>query len=281
MRHVSVMHGDWLMPRYLSKERKQRHRSRTHYNQRWSPHVCCVSAFIPVTIHSVSWAALSAHCHKVIARRNEVFSAIITKCFFRPVKQLGSVLWGTWQGAHSPGTLRDSWKGFWKRASLSTGTLLGEPGLKAPLLGALKVMKGRLWGWASLFMGAQLGKPEWAHLPGTLRYGWKGLWGWSVCVSLSLSLSLCGSSVKGTWREGSLAVVPEGYVEKALEMGISFHRGPVWGTWRRARLPGTLRDGWRGLWVWSVSLWKGAVEGALEGSYFTGDPGRYIKKVSG
>jgi hypothetical protein len=56
-------------------------------------------------------------------------------------------------------------------------------------------------------------------------------------------LSLCGSSVKGTWREGSLAGDPEGYVEKALEMGISFHRGPVWGTWRRAHLPENLRDG--------------------------------------
>jgi hypothetical protein len=42
---------------------------------------------------------------------------------------------------------------------------------KAPLLRALKVMKGRLWGWASLFMGAQLGNLEWALLPGTLRDG--------------------------------------------------------------------------------------------------------------
>jgi hypothetical protein len=33
------------------------------------------------------------------------------------------------------------------------------------------VMKGRLWGQASLFMGAQLGNLEWAHLPGTLRDG--------------------------------------------------------------------------------------------------------------
>ena len=32
-------------------------------------------------------------------------------------------------------------------------------------------------------------------------------------------LSLCGSSVKGTWREGFLAEDPEGYVEKALETG--------------------------------------------------------------
>jgi len=60
---------------------------------------------------------------------------------------------------------------------------------------------------------------------------------------LSLSLSLCGSSVKGTWREGSLARNPEGYVEKALETGISLHRGPIWQTWRRAHLLGTLRNG--------------------------------------
>ena len=105
---------------------------------------------------------------------------------------------------------------------ISMGALLEKPGEGAALLGALKVMKGRLWGWASRFMGAQLGKLEWAHLPGTLRYGCKGLWRWSV--------SLCGSSVKGTWREGSLAGDPEGYVEKALEMGVSFCRGPIWGT---------------------------------------------------
>ena len=35
-----------------------------------------------------------------------------------------------------------------------------------------------------------------------------------------------GSSVKGTWR-GSLAGDPEGYAEKALETGISFHSGPI------------------------------------------------------
>jgi len=41
----------------------------------------------------------------------------------------------------------------------------------SPLLRALKVTKGRLWGWACLFMGAQFRNLEWAHLPGTLRYG--------------------------------------------------------------------------------------------------------------
>jgi hypothetical protein len=64
------------------------------------------------------------------------------------------------------------------------------------LLRALNVMKGRLWGMTSLVMGAQYGNLEWAHLPGVLRYDLKGLWRRSV---------LCGSSVKGTWREGSLA----------------------------------------------------------------------------
>ena len=62
-------------------------------------------------------------------------------------------------------------------------------------------------------------------------------------LSLSVSLSLSGSSVKGTWREGSLAGDPEGYVEKALKTVISFHLGPVWGTWRSACLPGILKAG--------------------------------------
>ena len=41
----------------------------------------------------------------------------------------------------------------------------------APLLRDLMVMKGRLLGWATLFMGARLGKLEWTQLLGTLRYG--------------------------------------------------------------------------------------------------------------
>jgi hypothetical protein len=42
-----------------------------------------------------------------------------------------------------------------------------------------------------------------------------------------VSLSLSGRCVKETWREGSLAGGPVGEVEKSLEMGISFHRGPA------------------------------------------------------
>jgi hypothetical protein len=76
------------------------------------------------------------------------------------------------------------------------------------------------------------------------------------------SLSLCGSSEKGAWREGSLAGDPEGYLEKALETGISFHRGSIWGTWR-ARLPGTTESWVKGLWGLRASLsqeapWRGA-----------------------
>jgi len=63
-------------------------------------------------------------------------------------------------------------------------------------------MKGRLWRRASVFMGTQPGNLEWAHLPGTLRDGCNGLWRWSI--------SLYGSSVKETRREGSLAGDPEG-----------------------------------------------------------------------
>jgi len=62
------------------------------------------------------------------------------------------------------------------------------------------VMRGGLWGWASLFTGALLGNLEWARLLGTFRDGRKGLCRWGV--------SLYESSVKGTWREGSLAGYP-------------------------------------------------------------------------
>jgi len=63
------------------------------------------------------------------------------------------------------------------------GSLLGEPEGGAPLLGALKVMKGGLWGWASLLMGAELGNLVWAPLPGTLRYWLRGALG-VECLSV-------------------------------------------------------------------------------------------------
>ena len=73
------------------------------------------------------------------------------------------------------------------------GALLGEPRGGAPLLGALKVMNGMLWGWASLFMGAQLGQ---SRVGSSTR-------DFEIWLKEALDvgcLSLCGSSVKGTRR---------------------------------------------------------------------------------
>ena len=52
-------------------------------------------------------------------------------------------------------------------------------------------------------MGAQLGNLKWAHLPGTFER-------WSKGALEVEHLSLYGSSVKGTLREGSLAGDPAG-----------------------------------------------------------------------
>jgi hypothetical protein len=46
-----------------------------------------------------------------------------------------------------------------------------------------------------------------------------GLWKWSI--------SLYGRFCEGNLEGGSLTGDPEGCVEKALEMGISLHRGPA------------------------------------------------------
>jgi len=119
-------------------------------------------------------------------------------------------------GGRAPllGTLKDRKKRLWRRAFISIGAPLGNleggssagdferwlkralgkvhlslkrlatEGLKGGLLyWGPWVMKGRLWRWESLFMGAQLGNLEWAHLLGTLRDSWKGPWRWSISPS--------------------------------------------------------------------------------------------------
>jgi len=58
--------------------------------------------------------------------------------------------------------------------------------------------------------------------------------------------SLCGSSVKGTWREGPPCWGPCRICRKMLWRRASPSIGALFaarGTWRRTRLPGTLRDG--------------------------------------
>jgi len=69
-------------------------------------------------------------------------------------------------------------------------------------------------------MGALLGDLDWVHLLG-LKIWLKGALGME-CLSP-------WGSVKGTWREGSLSGGPEGYLEKALETGISLYRGSAFG----------------------------------------------------
>jgi hypothetical protein len=82
--------------------------------------------------------------------------------------------------------------------------------------------------------------------------------------------------VKGTWREGSLARDPERYVEKALETGISLYRGPVLGNLEEGS---STRDFKMWMKCLSLSLSLKRLHGWPGGSFSTGDPGRYVKKV--
>jgi len=72
------------------------------------------------------------------------------------------------------------------------GDLLAEPGERAPLLVDLKVIKGRLWGWASLFMGA-VGQPEVGSYNGNFEIWLKGALE-VECLSL---WELCEGNLEG------------------------------------------------------------------------------------
>ena len=78
--------------------------------------------------------------------------------------------------------------------------------------------------------------------------------------------------MKGTCREDSLAGNSEGYLEKAREMGISFHRGPIWGTWSERLSTGDFESWMKGLWGWGISLSRGSVEGASGRAPLLGNP---------
>ena len=61
--------------------------------------------------------------------------------------------------------------------------------------------------------------------------------------------------MKGTWRESSLAGESEGYVEKALETGISFHMGPNLGNLGEGPLTGDFKRWMKGArWMTCLSL---------------------------
>ena len=57
----------------------------------------------------------------------------------------------------------------WMKGALEMGRVSEEAHWGGLVYWGPWVTKGRLWGWASLFMGTQLGNLEWAHLPETLR----------------------------------------------------------------------------------------------------------------
>jgi hypothetical protein len=68
--------------------------------------------------------------------------------------------------------------------------------------------------------------------------------------------------VKGTWRESSLVGDPEGYVEKALETGISFHRGTVLGNLEEVSSTEDFERWMKGaLYMKCPSLGRGSVRG--------------------
>jgi hypothetical protein len=67
-----------------------------------------------------------------------------------------------------------------------------------------------------------------------LMSGMKWALGWSV--------SLYGSSAKGSWRGGSPAGDPEGYAGKALETGISSRRGSISGNLEEGSSTGSLES---------------------------------------
>jgi len=78
---------------------------------------------------------------------------------------------GNLEGGSSTGNFERWLKGTLEKGRLSLKRLTAE-GLKGGLLyWGPWVMSGRLWTWASVFMEAQLGKLEWAHLLGTLGDG--------------------------------------------------------------------------------------------------------------
>jgi hypothetical protein len=54
-------------------------------------------------------------------------------------------------------------------------------------------------------------------------------WKWNI--------SLCGSSIRGTWRGESLLGTPKDISSRALEMGICFQRGSVLANMGRVSFP--------------------------------------------
>ena len=144
------------------------------------------------------------------------------------------------------------YQGLWmRRVSLSTVTPLGNLGRGSAYRELWELAEGGHWVWRIYLYGKSVrGTWRGAPLLGGLKvmkesYGGGHLSSWGSAGQPGVRLSMgdfgrwsngalevqrlipYGSYVKGTWREGSLAGDPERYVKKAMEKGISSHRGAV------------------------------------------------------
>ena len=119
----------------------------------------------------------------------------------------------------SPGNLRDSFKGAPETGHLLMGALLGN--LKGGSIArGLTSYKRKALGMDNPLYGGSVEQRGVCLSNGDFEMWLKGIW--------SCGVPLCGSSMKGIWRERSLAGEPERYVGKSFETGISFHMGSVW-----------------------------------------------------
>jgi hypothetical protein len=85
--------------------------------------------------------------------------------------------------------------------------------------------------------------------------------------------------VKGTWKGVALLGTLK-ICRKALETGISLHRGPILGNLEEGSSTGDLKVWMKGArWMGFLSLKR--FRGAPGGSLVAGDPGGYVKKISG
>jgi len=87
--------------------------------------------------------------------------------------------------------------------------------------------------------------------------------------------ALCEGNPEGSSFTGD----PEGYVEKALETGISLHRGPAGERGKGAHLPGTVERWMKGTLGLERLCLRELCEGDLVGDFIIGYPGRYVEKA--
>ena len=82
---------------------------------------------------------------------------------------------------------------------------------------------------------------------------YRGLWKMNEVWLWKRSISLCGNSMRKPGGRGPWLGTLKDMRSKTLEMGICFHRGPSWGTWRGF----VYQDFWLtdegGLWKWCIS----------------------------